>query len=69
MCSVQYIFFLYLLHPGIWEMSEGFTFHIISLIHVPGMKALSPDSLELIVLIQDYDGCRKRPLCPVDLTG
>lgn len=40
-----------------------------SLIHVPGMKALSPDLLELIVLIQDYDGCRKRPLCPIDLAG
>lgn len=42
----------------------GITFLIISLNRVPGMKGLNLDLLELIVLIQDYDGCRKRPLCP-----
>lgn len=40
---------------------------MISLIEVPGMKGLDPDLLELIILIQDYDGCRKKPFCPIDL--
>lgn len=51
MRSAQYIFSLYLMHPGIWEMSALFPFQIISLIHVPGMKGLKPDLLELIILI------------------
>lgn len=54
------IYFLYLPHPINWEMSVGVTFQIISLNHVPGMKGLNPVLLELIVLIQDYDGYRKR---------
>lgn len=50
-CVLYTIFSLYLLHPGIWEMSDLFTFQIVSLIHIPGMKELKPDLLELIILI------------------
>ena len=56
-----------LLHPRLWEMSDPFASQIVSLIHVPGMKGLKPDGLELIILIQDYGGCRRRLLCLPDL--
>lgn len=32
-------------------MSDLFTFQIVSLIHIPGMKELKLDLLELIILI------------------
>lgn len=56
-----------LLHPRLWEMSDPFASQIVSLIHVPGMKGLKPDGLELIILIQNYGGCRRRLLCLPDL--
>lgn len=46
-------------------MSHLFTFQIFSLIFVSGMKGLNPDLVELITLIQDYDSCGKRSLCPL----
>lgn len=49
-------------------MSDSFPSQIVSLIHVLRMKGLKPDWLELIILIQDYDGCRRRLLCLPDLS-
>lgn len=56
------------LHLGIWEvrpLSSPCHFRIL----VPEMGGLNPDSLEFIILIQDYGGCRRRLLCPLDLFG
>ena len=38
-------------------MSDPFPSQIVSIIPVLRIKGLKPDWLELIILIQDYDGC------------
>ena len=67
MCSGHNRCSFSLLHPGLWEKSDPFPSQIVSLIRVLGMNGLKPDWLELIILIQDYDGCRRRLLCLPDL--